>query len=237
MGGQTATTGAILTTPEAVGKRIHMALEYKGWTVADLRRRLDESSAKVKGYTALYVYARGEKSPPLEFFEDAARELEVEIGWLALGVGYMTKSVQTTHEVAHQTIDEAIDRLVNGPGLPVAVRSVREGLAATLKRKAEIEEVVLGRSNDDLEAVRREIVRRLPEWALGLANYVVNPKAGLDWDLADPWDMHEQEWLSCAGSRLEGIRQGMPESYRKARILSAGRDRKTDAEMGRETLE
>ncbi len=218
--------GAVVTTPEAVARRIQEALEYRGWTVADLRRRLEESSAKIKGYTALYEYARGEKSPPLDFFEDASRELGVELRWLAFGIGHMTK----VHAVANQTIDEAIEALVTGPYASPLLRDgmIQGSLRATLTRKAEIEEVVLRRGDDDLAAVRHDIERRLPGWALALADYVMDPKAGLDWDLADPWDMDEQDWLSCAISRLDGIRQGMPESYRKARILEADRERKAE---------
>jgi len=90
MGSSPIHKGAVRTTPEAVGDRLTRALEHNDWTVAELRRRLDKASAKIKGYTAIYEYVRGEKAPPLEFFEDAARELGVEQAWLAFGIGPMT---------------------------------------------------------------------------------------------------------------------------------------------------
>lgn len=54
----------------------------------------------------------------------------------------------------------------------------------------------------------------------------MDPRVRLDgWKepLADPWDMDSHQWLSRARSRLEGVLQGMPESYRKARIKEAHR--------------
>ncbi len=217
--------GTVATTPVAVGERIRRALEYNSWSVAELRRRLEERSARIKGYTAVYEYARGEKAPPLEFFEDAAVELRVRLAWLAFDHGRMTDEIEKLNEIAHQDHEGLIKRLATDVGphsIDIRPDPIRALLVETLKRKLEIESVARRTEREDATVDDGDVV----QWFLELTEFVVNPSKGLPWDLAVPFEMEPDSWISCALSRLEGVRQGMPESYRKARIEEAYRQRK-----------
>ena len=225
MGDTQDARGAVTTTPEAVAKRLNQALEYNGWKIADLRRRLEEASAKVKGYTALYEYIRGEKAPPLQFFEDAANALRVKLLWLAFDLGPMTDEIERLQEIANQSNEDLIRRLATDVGphsTELSPEPIRALLVHALERKVEIETVARRTEREDATVEDGDIV----QWFLELTEFVTDPSKGLPWDLADPLDMDHDQWISCALSRLNGIRQAMSESYRKARIEEAYQQRK-----------
>ncbi len=83
-----------------VAGRLTQALERQGRrTILSFQQALYARDVHGSSYASVHAYMKGRTTPPLEFLEGAAEELEVRLAWLVAGDGEMTEAEMTAiHE-------------------------------------------------------------------------------------------------------------------------------------------
>lgn len=83
----------------AVGIRLQRAMNARGWSPRDLGERLEKKGVRGANHVSIYRYARGERTPSVEFLTAAAEELQVRAQWLADGTPPMSGSDELADEI------------------------------------------------------------------------------------------------------------------------------------------